>query len=1707
MLVALLVLLAVPTAASAQVGGFERLGTFRVDTERVEIIDAVPDGRTIVSTQATNVAFTDITDPANPRDLGALPVGGSVPTVAVSPDGEYALAGVQTSDTGGDLLVKIEIEGRRIAGQIAVADGIDSVAFSPNGQYAVAAIENEDDPATPGRVQIIDLSGAAPSGWAVRNVLVPDSPELINPADAQPEYVDVNSQNKAAVTLQEQNGVMIVDLPTGTIDQLWSAGQVNRLADLSDDEKISFTEPYVAIRDPDAIAWTPDEQYVVEADEGEANKTGGRGFTIRKPDGTVVFEAGLALERLAAERGMYPDNRSDNRGIEVHGAGAASYEGTDYAFAAAEQASFLAVYRIDDPENPEFVQLLPTGGEPESVLTIPSRNLVLTSDETTGTISIFRGVAAPVRDPAAPDLVADGQFWSSFDGLDAIAGGKFIAVSSKNVLPAAIWTLDPRAPLGEPTVAARLPVTGLTGDPDPQDVALDPKGGYWIANESGSSARLAHVTPAGTVDANLELPAAGALPAGFGNALTGIAVSKDGSKVYFSTASGGIGELTPGPNTFRAFMAPLVREKLSDLSLTPDGELAMVETQVNWFIQPRDPVISRISLPASGTQITDKTELLHVRKGQPAFEQSTGMIEAIAVTPAGDLWTLRKNDGRADSELRERGRLLPPTVAEQPSESLPGAAAAGPVTDGNVVTMRRDGSRLLLGGAFSMVGTETGNAAIVDPATGAVNAAALGVAGNISDAIPDGAGGYYVAGAFNAVGGTAQPRLARIKVDGTIDPSFAPAVDNTVTGMVLAGGRLFIFGSFANVGGQPRNRLAAVNPATGALDTSFDPQLLATGVSDIAVEGNTLYAVGAITSALGSARDKAAAFDLSGPTATLTPWAPVVNGTITEVVATPARVIIGGGFTTVGGQPHARLAAVAPGDGVVESGWQADLDLQPADLALAGSRVVAVGSFKEWNGSPVVRIATFAAADGQIVPGFSSPWSAGVNDNVTKVVVDGERAFVTGMFTTLGGVAHARVGAFDIDTGVVDEAFLSGASGIPAAIAPSPTGVFIGGATAVVSVGLSRANAGAIDLASGQVDPWKPQVTGTVNAIELFGGRAFLGGAFTKVAGQTPGNLVAVDRESGEYRPSFAPAITGAAVFALLATPERLYVGGDFPGAGGTARSRLVAVDPLSGGLDPDFDGEAFGGPVRALVLSDGQLVAGGGFTSIAGRPQARLAAVDPESGEPNPGFAPEIEDGVVMALAADPAAGDLYVGGSFRFFAGASQARLARLDADSGALEPQFAPQIPTSGAVVSAVALTAQKVIAAGNFTTAGVATHNRLAAFAKADGAVDAWAPSLTGSGQISVNALALYGPRLFAAGNFTQVNGITRSGLADFNGLVPANQTPPAISGDLVEGSPLSCSTGAWQNDPVSFAYEWRRNGAPIASGAEYTTGADDVGASITCLVVATNQTGSSAPVASAAVAPTPGIPAVLVAPSLSGVAKVGEMLTADPGSWRNSPSSFAYRWLLEGEPTVPAASEATFVVPEAAAGLRLSVRVIATNPQGESAAATGAPLRIAALQGKDGEDGEDGEPGEDGEDGQPGEPGEDGDDGQPGGDGQPGEDGDDGAPGKDGLHGKDGAPGTPGSNGPQGPAGDRGPAGREAKVTCRFQPKKGGRRLVCTVVQSGGASGARALLLRNGEVFAKGTAKRMLATRALEPGRYLLKIGGEPSRVIVVVQRS
>ena len=364
------------------------------DTETAaEIVAASNDGLTLVYTDSpeNQIGFVDITDITQPSAAGVLTLAGEPTSVAIKDN--FALVGVNTSadfvNVSG-LLSVVDMATKTIITSLDIGGQPDSIAVSPDGNYAAVVIENERDedlgdgepPQAPaGSFVIVNLSGT-PTNWTTTTIDITGITALFA-GDPEPEYVDINENNIAVVTLQENNHIMLINLATGTVVNDFSAGTVDLEqidATEEDPAHITLNESQTDIpREPDGVAWI-DSTYFATADEGDLNG-GSRGFTIFDNNGNIVFSSGNELDHRAVRLGHYPDDRSGNKGNEPENVEVGIFDDTPYLFVNSERSSLVFVYDVTDPTQPIFKQTLPTGAGPEGGLAIPTRDLLVVASE------------------------------------------------------------------------------------------------------------------------------------------------------------------------------------------------------------------------------------------------------------------------------------------------------------------------------------------------------------------------------------------------------------------------------------------------------------------------------------------------------------------------------------------------------------------------------------------------------------------------------------------------------------------------------------------------------------------------------------------------------------------------------------------------------------------------------------------------------------------------------------------------------------------------------------------------------------------------------------------------------------------------------------------------------------------------------------------------------------------------------------------------------------------------------------------------------------------------------------------------------------------------------------------------------------------------------------------------------------------------------
>jgi len=253
---------------------------------------------------------------------------------------------------------------------------------------------------------------------------------------------------------------------------------------------------------------------------------------------------------------------------------------------------------------------------------------------------------------------------------------------------------------------------------------------------------------------------------------------------------------------------------------------------------------------------------------------------------------------------------LPPAEAAVP---YPEAPNDGWDVNGDVFAIEVVDTTVYVGGTFTEARSPNGapavarrNLAAFDMLTGDVLSFAPDPDGIVRAVESDGTT-VWIGGNFDTIGGVDRSNLAAVDVSsGTVLAGFDVSNNGPVYGLRRGNGRLYAAGYFTIMGGTPQQRVASLDPATGAPDPAF--QAMASGTAqDVAVSGD-------------------------------------------------GRLFVGGGFTSIGGRDDAYLAELDPATGAAVGPGFSDVDAQLLDVDVTpdGSRVfAAVAGFQNraaaWN--------------------------------------------------------------------------------------------------------------------------------------------------------------------------------------------------------------------------------------------------------------------------------------------------------------------------------------------------------------------------------------------------------------------------------------------------------------------------------------------------------------------------------------------------------------------------------------------------------------------------------------------------------------------------------------------------------------------------------------------------------------------------------------
>ena len=596
----------------------------------------------------------------------------------------------------------------------------------------------------------------------------------------------------------------------------------------------------------------------------------------------------------------------------------------------------------------------------------------------------------------------------------------------------------------------------------------------------GSSDNLYRLNPNGTFDNTFNTINVGG-GRFFRTSFTKILLQPDGKILIATNTFGGINfsaafnrynadgtlDSTFEPPTFTgSALATTQGFSINDFELLPDGSIVIVGFFKSVNAVSRDNIVKL--LPAGNVDLsfvpTNAFRSQEPASGVEIYSDGKILVStSIDYNPAGLPGTTNRfirfnTDGSLDNTFTSPANLV--LINKFVIDSSDSVLLYGSFTE-NGVTIKKF-ARLNLDGSIA-------SSFIVN----------YGIGGSVTTIAIQPNGKVIVAGDFARVSGISRNKIARLNSDGSLDSSFDPGsgFNNTVETIVIqSDGKVLVGGTFTSFNGIQRNALVRLN-SDGSLDMTFDANIL----------NGTVYSIALLTN-----------------------------------TATGDEILIGGSFSSVGGQSRNGFARLNP-DGSVVAGFN---------------------------------------------PIFGNP-SFGVATIRRVLIQDDGKILVGGTFNGVDGFNRSNLVRLNAD-GTLDAAFNAGNIGSVSIIELYPNGKYIISS----GNGLLRLNNDGTTDATFQ----SPGFNGSIYAVLVQpDGSIIVGGSFTEVRNIPRQRLVRL-RADGSVDLSFFPVGANDTVRAIVSQPDgKLIVGGDFTMIANVTRlaaARLI-VAPVRAPITMfDFDGD-----------------------------------------------------------------------------------------------------------------------------------------------------------------------------------------------------------------------------------------------------------------------------------------------------------------------------------------------------------------------------------------------------------------------------------------------------------------------------------------------------------------------------------------------------
>jgi uncharacterized delta-60 repeat protein len=361
-----------------------------------------------------------------------------------------------------------------------------------------------------------------------------------------------------------------------------------------------------------------------------------------------------------------------------------------------------------------------------------------------------------------------------------------------------------------------------------------------------------------------------------------------------------------------------------------------------------------------------------------------------------------------------------------------------------------------------------------------------------------------------------------------------------------------------------------------------------------------------VSNAYGSVTSAAAMLTVTTPVPVPDSFNPGASGTVLSLaVQADGKIVVGGGFTTLGGQTRERIARLNA-DGTLDSGFNPGADNLVFSLAVEADGKILVGGCFSTLGGQTRNYLGRLNADGTGDSGFNP----GARSEVYSLAVQADgKIVVGGNFTTLGGQTREYLVRLNAD-GTIDSGFNPGANSDVNSVAVQADGKILVGGLFTTLGGQMHNRLGRLN-ADGTVDSgFNSGADGGVLYLAVQAdGKILVGGGFTTLGGQTREYLGRLNAD-GTIDSGFNPWASDWVYSLAVQADGKILVGGGFSTLGGQTRNRLGRLN-ADGTIDGGFNPEANGGVYSLAVQADGKILVGGDFTTLGGQTRNYLGRLN----------------------------------------------------------------------------------------------------------------------------------------------------------------------------------------------------------------------------------------------------------------------------------------------------------------------------------------------------------------------------------------------------------------------------------------------------------------------------------------------------------------